>query len=343
MKFNCCNKAWDMIRAAFDMASHSIRGIRLNTGTTIYRPDGAGTVDIPVLTQTDLDGKQNKLTAGIGIRIANDVITNDSRFTVQNNDGSVMFYKNGEKVGEITEGTNITISPEGVISATGGGSGGTSTASEVLLTDGRSVQEGIDALEDELGDLGTSGTVQERLEALEQADVELSKAYSGFNIGYGDNAILLEMTAVDGMTSATGDIILGGDGINIDENGVMSVDTSGFLRYIEDLQLGVLANLPVGAVVVGKSCAVGITEDPTYMTYFTMTKVFHGATNCYIGNAINLYSVKGGFDYYNVTFSIEHSSSSADMIVFGAKSDGTPIMNTYSLSDLSSGEECFYK
>lgn len=301
MKFNCCNKAWDMIRAAFDMASHSIRGIRLNTGTTIYRPDGAGTVDIPVLTQTDLDGKQNKLTAGIGITISNDVIRNTSRFTVQNNDGSVMFYQNGEKVGEITEGANITISPEGVISATGGGSGGTSTASEVLLTDGRSVQEGIDALEDELGDLGTSGTVQERLEALEQADVELSKAYSGFSTSVSSNELKLTMDAVDGMTSATGTLLKAGTNITLGSDGTISASGGGSGGIEEISTIEDFMNIPNGKFV--------LVSDPS-QSFGYIGKILKGSTTTYV-TGIGLYAryICGSMNCNGTNYQVSYYSS----------------------------------
>lgn len=285
MKINCCNKFMDMLRAAYDMATHAIKGVQLGSDPEIKYPDGAGIVKLNVPDAQSLDeieayievsratderlsldierldtAKQDTLIAGANIVISADNVISatggggsGSDFTAQNNDGSIMFYKDGVKQAELTEGANITISADGVISATGGGTGGTPTADEVLLSDGRSVQDGIDSIEDELGDLGTSGTVQSRLEALETSDTSqdaditnlenkatefdgrlgsLSQAIGAcvddFTI---DKSIVgkvgITMDKIDGMTSQSADIIKASTGIRI-VNGFISATGDGW-------------------------------------------------------------------------------------------------------------------
>lgn len=231
--------------------------------------------DSNVISATD-----TKYTAGSGIAINdNNVISctvTGSDFDAQNNDGNIRFLKDGVQQAILKEGANVTISADGTISASGG-SARAATTSEVRMADGRTVQVAIDSIEDEIGDNGTSGTIQYRLDALESADtainarvtsnteeiatkqdvlntaqinaansgitsakvtqydgydskisaletadVSLSKAYSAFSVDKSTSGkIGLTMSAVDGMTSASADLITAGSNITI-SNGVIS-------------------------------------------------------------------------------------------------------------------------
>lgn len=128
--------------------------------------------NVTINSNNVISAVDTKYSAGDGISIsANNVIsatdTGGSDFTAQNNDGNITFWKDGTQEAILKEGTNITITADGTISAAGG-SATAVTASEINMADGRTVQVAIDAIEDELGDSeGTSGTIYSRLDAIE--------------------------------------------------------------------------------------------------------------------------------------------------------------------------------
>lgn len=351
--FSCCY--WkEKINKAWELATTSVRSIKVNGGAPQY-PDGDGAVDVLVTVDTteiqdQLDAissevdqltsdvlenstdiinlsnlKENVLSAGDGIdidRASSSTPIISTNVVAQNSDGMFSVWKDESKIAELTEGTNVTISPTGVVSAvdtkyTAGANvtitadnvisatgelSGTASASQILLEDNRSVQSAIDAIEDEIGDSTTGGTILDRLDTLEStttnldaelagkqdtlsdsqleavnsgatkakidsiaekqdalsttqlnavnsgitsgkvtnydgyateianlkaADVDLSKAYSEFSVDKSTSGkIGLTMSAVDGMTSASADLITAGDNISID-NGVISASGSG--------------------------------------------------------------------------------------------------------------------
>lgn len=133
--------------------------------------------DIQITADNVISATDTKYTAGTGIAISDDnvissTVTGGSDFDAQNNDGNIRFLKDGVQQAILKAGTNVTISADGTISASGGSASAT-TASEVQMSDGRTVQVAIDSIEDEIGDNGTSGTIQYRLDALESADTAL--------------------------------------------------------------------------------------------------------------------------------------------------------------------------
>lgn len=97
-----------------------------------------------------------------------------------------------------TAGTNVTITADGVISATGELSG-TASAAQIIMDDNRSVQSAIDAIEDEIGDSTTGGTIQSRLEALEESTANLDTEMAGKQ----DNLTETQMDAVNSGITAT--------------------------------------------------------------------------------------------------------------------------------------------
>lgn len=146
--------------------------------------------------------KENVLSAGDGIdidRASSSTPIISTNVVAQNSDGMFSVWKNETKIAELTEGENVTIGPTGevsavdtkytaganvtitadnVISATGELSG-TASADQILLNDNRSVQSAIDAIEDEIGDSTTGGTIQSRLEALEESTANLDTEMAG--------------------------------------------------------------------------------------------------------------------------------------------------------------------
>lgn len=282
--------------------------------------------------------KENVLSAGDGIdidRASSSTPIISTNVVAQNSDGMFSVWKNETKIAELTEGENVSISPTGevsavdtkytaganvtitadnVISATGELSG-TASADQILLNDNRSVQSAIDAIEDEIGDSSTGGTIQSRLEALEEstanldtemagkqdtlsdaqmdavnsgitflkvakidtntsniihltslidtantditnlkeADVELSKAYSGFEVTKGTaGKVGLTMTAVDGSTSASADLLTAGDNITI-ADGVISASGGGKqLAAFNPASCGDFVNFEIGDKIIGE-------------------------------------------------------------------------------------------
>lgn len=316
--------------------------------------------------------KENVLSAGDGIdidRASSSTPIISTNVVAQNSDGMFSVWKNETKIAELTEGENVTIGPTGevsavdtkytaganvtitadnVISATGELSG-TASADQILLNDNRSVQSAIDAIEDEIGDSTTGGTIQSRLEALEestanldtemagkqdaltdaqmsavnsgatadkinaidtntsninqltsvvdtanadisalkQADVELSKAYSGFEVTKGTaGKVGLTMTAVDGMTSASQDILTAGTNISITNGKINATDT----KYTAGANISISS----GNVI---SSTGGLTF--TYSTFKTISEM----DNFYTGGMLNLRD----FSYDDGTYKVKVS------------------------------------
>lgn len=207
--------------------------VRVNIDTTeIQDQIDAVSAEVDQLTEDVLDNstdiinlsnmKENVLSAGSGIdidRASSSTPIISTNVVAQNSDGMFSVWKDESKIAELTEGENVTISPtgevsavdtkytagtnvtitaDGVISATGELSG-TASAAQIIMDDNRSVQSAIDAIEDEIGDSTTGGTIQSRLEALEESTANLDTEMAGKQ----DSLTETQMNAVNSGITAT--------------------------------------------------------------------------------------------------------------------------------------------
>lgn len=240
--WDCCMNDWkEKIKSAYNLASEGIRSIVFNGKT--YTPDGTGKVDITNPTasdisttdgnvQTDIEALKNgvnglgntvaavetsvdKSLNEIDISIAGDTTGNISSAWIR------AVTNNGDAVNSsryLYPGTGI-----GFENKTGDYSSlgltvnvDDAPASEVNLTDGRDIQTAIDAIEDEIGDEDTAGSIiYNNAQAFKQ--FLISTETDGDT---NQTTITLEQYRTTDFTDTptTGNIVTVGDGLAIDNS-----------------------------------------------------------------------------------------------------------------------------